>query len=87
MEYTAERTEDEITLLLSLLKIISMIQISCWYNKGNDDKIKLEHIAIMCSNREKKRLSTDNMNTKYKGITTLFVLNTVLHHVGILWIV
>ena len=35
--------------------MFSMFQISCWYNKGNDDKIKLEHIAIMCSNCEKKQ--------------------------------
>ena len=50
VEYTAEGTEDEITLLLSLLKIISMIQISCWYNKGHDDQNKVEHIAIRCIN-------------------------------------
>ena len=28
----------------------------------------------------------DNMNTKYKDIITSFVLNTVLHHVGMSWI-
>ena len=27
----------------------------------------------------------DNMNTKYKGIITLFVLNKVLQHVGMSW--
>ena len=29
----------------------------------------------------------DNMNTIYQDIITLFVLNTVLHHVGMLWII
>ena len=29
----------------------------------------------------------DNMNTKYKDIITSFVLNTVLHHVGMSWII
>ena len=27
-----------------------------------------------------------SMNTKYKYNTNLYVLNTVLHHVGMLWI-
>ena len=29
----------------------------------------------------------DNMNNSYQDITTSFVLNTVLHHVGMLWII
>ena len=28
----------------------------------------------------------DNINTTYKDITTTFVLNTILHHVSMLWI-
>ena len=27
------------------------------------------------------------MNTTYEDITTTFVLNTMLHHVGMLWII
>ena len=29
----------------------------------------------------------DIMNTNYKDIFTLFVLNTLLHHVGMSWII
>ena len=60
-----------------------MFQINFWYNKGNNDQNKVEHIATRGSNCGKETvLSMDNMNTKYKDIITSFVLNTVLHHVG-----
>ena len=60
-----------------------MFKIICWYNKGYYDKNKVEHIDIRCSNCGKQNvLSMDNTNTKYKDITTLFVLNTVSHHIG-----
>ena len=53
-----------------------MFQIRCWYNKGNDDKNKVEHSAIRCSNCGKQTGSyMDNMNTKYKDIITTFVFN------------
>ena len=29
----------------------------------------------------------DNMNTTYQDIITTFVLNIMLHHVGMLWII
>ena len=65
-----------------------MSQISCWYNKGHDDKNKLEHVDKRCSNWEKLNgVSMDDMNTKYKDIITSFVLNKVLHHVGMSWII
>ena len=60
-----------------------MFQIRCWYNKGHDNQNKVEHIAIRCSNCEKKTDSSmDDMNTEYNDITTSFVLNKVLHHIG-----
>ena len=65
-----------------------MFKISCWYNKGNYDQNKVENIAIRCGNCGKQTgLSIYNINTKYKGIITFFVLNTVLHHVGMSWII
>ena len=51
-------------------------------------KNKVEHIAIRCSNCGKETgLSMGDMNTKYKDIITSFVLNTVLHHFGMSWII
>ena len=65
-----------------------MVQIHCWYNKGHDDQNKVEHIAIRCSNCGKQTDSSmDDMNTKYQDITTSFVLNIVLHHIGMSWII
>ena len=29
----------------------------------------------------------DNINTNYKDIFTVFALNTLLHHVGMSWII
>ena len=45
-------------------------------------------IAIRCSNCGKEKgLSTNNINTNYRDIITSFVLNTLLHHVGMSWII
>ena len=32
-------------------------------------------------------IDMDNLNTNYQNIITSFVLNTILHHVGMLWII
>ena len=48
----------------------------------------MEHIAISCIRYVKiTGLSMDDINTNYKYIITSFVLNTVLHYVGMLWMV
>ena len=42
----------------------------------------------MCSNCENlTMIDMNNMNTIYQDIITLFVLNTMFHHVGMLWII
>ena len=54
-----------------------------WYDKDFDDQNDVNIIAIRCISCGKETgLSTNNMNTKYKDTTTSFVLNTLLHHVG-----
>ena len=64
-----------------------MFQICCWYNQGHDDQNKVENIAIRCINCEKETMiSMDNMNTTHQNIIPSFVLNTVLHRFGKLWI-
>ena len=71
-----------------IVKDVSMFQIRCWYKKGQDDQNKVEHISIRCSNCGKQTGSSiDDINTRYKDIINSFVLNTVLHHVGISWII
>ena len=88
MEYTAEKIENEITILPSLLKMFSMFQMSFWYDNEPDDKNDMKIIAIRCINCGKERgLSMNNINTNYKDIITSFLLNTLLHHVGMSWII
>ena len=59
-----------------------MFQMRFWYDKEPDDHNDMEIIAIRCNNCGKETgLSMYNINTKYKYIVTVFVLNTLLHHV------
>ena len=57
-----------------------------WFDNEHDNQNNLKIISIRCSNCGKTGLSMKNINTSYKDIITLFVLNTLLHHVGISWI-
>ena len=48
----------------------------------------LKDLFVRCNNGAKETMIyMDNMNTTYQDIITSFVLNTVLHHVGMLWII
>ena len=68
--------------------MFSIFCINFWYNKGHDDQNKVEHIDIRFSNCVKETGSyMDDMNTQNKDIITSFVLNTVLKHVGMSWII
>ena len=65
-----------------------MFKIKCWYITGGVDKNTTEKIAIRCSNCGKeKMIDVDNLNTTYQDIITNCVLNTILNHVGMLWII
>ena len=47
----------------------------------------MRKISIRCSNWGKETImDVDNMNTTYQDIIKIFVLNKMLHHVGMLWI-
>ena len=47
MEYNAEKIENEITLLLALLKVFSIFHMLFWYDKEHDDQNNVENIAII----------------------------------------
>ena len=88
MEHTVDRIENEKIILSSLSKMFSMFQIRCYYKQGHYDQNIVENIAIKCSNCEKeKMISMDNINTTYQDIITSFVLNIVIQHFGMLWII
>ena len=66
-----------------------MFKIKCWWNTR---EYKIKHtgvkVSIRCSNHVKETMTdVDIMNTTYQEIITTFVLNTVLHHVCMLWII
>ena len=59
-----------------------------WYDTEPDDPNYVKIIAIRCSNYAKEKgLSVDNTNTIYKNIDTVLVLNILLYHVGMSWII
>ena len=65
-----------------------MFQMRFRNDKEPDDDNNVKIIAISFSNCGKETgLSMDNMNNNYKDIITSFVWNTLLQHVGILWII
>ena len=65
-----------------------MLQMIFWYDKEPDDKNDVKIIAIKCINCGKETgLYMENTNNRYKYISTVFVLNTLLHHVGMSWII
>ena len=60
-----------------------MIQMCFGCYKEPDHQNDVKSISIRCSNCGKETgLYMKNMNNNYGYITTSFVLNTVLHHVG-----
>ena len=66
-----------------------MFKIKCWYCLGGSE-IKKQNIkrAIRCSNGGKETIiELDNLNITYQDIIISFVLNTMLHHVGMLCII
>ena len=68
--------------------MFSVFKICCWYNPEEDDQNTVENISIRYSNCGKQTMIyKDKINTTYQDIITSFVLNTVLHHVGMLFII
>ena len=68
--------------------MFSMFKIHCWYNPREDDQNTVANIAIRCSNCGKETMiDVDVLDNAYQEIITTFVLNKILHHVGMLWII
>ena len=69
-------------------KRFSIFNIKCWYSPGGVEKNTAEKIDRRFSNSGKEIfLDVDNLNTKYQDIIKFFVLNTMLQHFGMLWII
>ena len=64
-----------------------MFKIKFWYSPGGVEKIQ-QKTSIRCSNCGKEKvIYVDNLNTTYQDIIKTFVLNTMFHHVVMLWII
>ena len=84
MEYTVNIMQDDTHLTSSLLIFFSMfeIRLSC----GDDD---LEKVCLKCVNCKKETGLNAETGFKYfyDEFITQFVLNAMLHHVGMSWII
>ena len=84
MEHTANEMKEHNGLISSLLKMFDMFYIRLSYG----DK-ELDVLSINCINckRETSLDSENNFSWVYDEIVTTFVLNAMLHHVGMSWII
>ena len=67
-----------------------MFGIKCWLNKKEkyDLKQTVEKVSIRCSNFGKKTMIDLNpLEANYQEIITNFALDTILQHVGMIWII
>ena len=57
-------------------------------SKGIWSKKTIEKVSIRCSNGGKETMiDVDILDNTYQETIKTFVLNTMLHHVGMLWII
>ena len=81
MEHTANILKPNKGLIPSLLKVFAIFEL-----RLIDDRYKLEDIAIRCIN-SKKETGLYLRTSTLEEMITKFVLNTILHHVGMSWII
>ena len=84
MEYTGNIMQYDTHLTSSLLKMFSMFEIRLSYGDNDMDKVGLK-----CINCKKETGLTAETGFKdfYDEVITQFVLNAMLHHVGMSWII
>ena len=84
MEYTGNIMQDDTHLTSSLLKMFSMfeIRLSC-------GDVNLDTVSLKCINCQKETGLNAETGFKdfYDEFITQFVLNAMLHHVGMSWII
>ena len=84
MEHTANKMQDDKGPISSLLKMFSMFKIRLSYGDKDLDTVSLK--CINCK-RETGLDSETSFTWVYDEIVTKFVLNAMLHHVGMSWII
>ena len=79
MEDTANIMKTKKGLILSLLKVFAIFELRLL-----SDKEKLDVTSIGCINCKRETVLFLK-NTTFEEIVTKFVLNSILHHVGMSW--
>ena len=84
MEHTANKIQENVRIISSLLRMFSMFEIRLSFG----DKY-LDALSIKCINckRETSLDSETSFTWVYDEIFAKFVLNAMLHHVGMSWII
>ena len=84
MEYTGNIMQDDTHLTSSLLKMFLMSEIPMIC--GDND---LEIVSLKCINCKKETGLNAETGFKelYDEVITQFVLNAILHHVGMSWMI
>ena len=84
MEHTGNIMQDDKHLISSLIKMFSMFEIILSYGEKDFDTLSLQ--CINCK-RETGLDPETTFTWVYDEIITKFVLNAILHHVGMPWII
>ena len=84
MEYTGNVMQYDTHLTSSLLKMFSMFEVRL--NFGDDNLYTLSLKCVDCKKETGLNAKT-GFKEFYDEVTTQFVLNSMLHHVGMSWII
>ena len=83
MEYTGNDMISDIPLTTSLLKVFSMFEISMTVGD-----VHVDAVTLMCINcKRKTHLQPKYGMEFYDKMITPFVMNSMLHHVGMSWMI
>ena len=83
MEYTGNDMQNNTHLTSSLLKMFSMFEISLTVGDVNVDEVSLMCINCKISTGLKPKFGKEF----YDKMITPFVMNSMLHHVGMQWMI
>ena len=86
IEHTTNILNPNKGLIPSLLKLFAMIQLRLFDDKQDEEGNVVDIISIMCISCNKET-ELHFKDTPIEEMITKFVLNAILHHVGMLWII
>ena len=82
MEYTGNYIKNDTPLTSSLLKMFSMFEI--FLSVGD---VNLDEVSLKCNCKRSTGLKTKSGKELYDKMITPFVMNSMLHHFGMSWMI